>query len=109
MERDVLTEQKTNIKFFVKLGKNGQKILQILEMVYGESAMKCRTVGRPSTSRVEENIQRVHDLVKTDCQITIRIIAEKLGSNSSIQTILEEDSAWIQNNAHRVRYAQVFD
>ena len=44
MERDVLTEQRTNIKFLVKLGKNGQEILQMLEMVYGESAMKHRTV-----------------------------------------------------------------
>jgi hypothetical protein len=39
MERDILTEQRTNIKFLVKLGKNGQEILQMLEMVYGESAM----------------------------------------------------------------------
>jgi transposase len=85
MERDVLTEQRTNIKFLIKLGKNSQEILQMLEMVYGESAMKCRTVykwvdrfkegresvddarvGRPSTSRVDENIQRVYDLVKAD-------------------------------------------
>jgi hypothetical protein len=44
MERDVLTEQRTNINFLVKLGKNGQEILQMLEMVYGESAMKRRTV-----------------------------------------------------------------
>jgi transposase len=79
MEQGILTEQRTNIKFLVKLGKNGQEILQMLEMVYGESAMKCRTVykwvdrfkegresvddkahaGHPSTSRVNENIQRV--------------------------------------------------
>jgi hypothetical protein len=44
MERDVLTEQRTNIKFLVKLGKNGKEILQVLEIVYGESAMKRRTV-----------------------------------------------------------------
>jgi hypothetical protein len=44
MERDVLTEQRTNIGFLIKLCKNGQEILQMLEMVYGESAMKCRTV-----------------------------------------------------------------
>jgi hypothetical protein len=39
MERDVLTEQRTNIRFLVKLGKNGQEIFQMLEMVYGESAI----------------------------------------------------------------------
>jgi ribosomal protein S25 len=84
----------------------------MLEMVYGESAMKHRTVnkwvdrfkegresvdddahtGRPSTSRVDENIQRVYDLVKADRRITTRMIAEKLGiSNGSVQTILKED------------------
>jgi len=65
-------------------------------MVYGESAMKHRTVyewvdpfkegresvdddacaGRPSTSHVDESIQRVYDLVKADRRITIRMIAE---------------------------------
>jgi transposase len=107
MERDVLTEQRTNNKFLVKLGKNGREILQMLEMVYSESAMKRRTVykwvdrfkegrdsvddaraGRPSTSCVDENIQRVYDLVKADRRITTRMIAEKLGiSNGSVQTI----------------------
>jgi len=33
MERHVLTEQKTNIKFLVKLSKCGQEILQMLDMV----------------------------------------------------------------------------
>jgi len=112
MERDVLTDQRSNIKFLVKLGKNGQEILQMLEMVYGESAMKRRTVykwvdwfkegvesvdddageGRPSTSRVDENIQRVYDLVKADRRITTRMTAERLGiSNGSVQTILKID------------------
>ena len=35
MERDVLTEHRTNIKFLVKLGKNGQENLRMLEIVYG--------------------------------------------------------------------------
>jgi transposase len=76
MERDVLTEQRIIIKFLVKLGKNGQEILQMLEMVYGEFVMKRRTVykwvdrfkerresvddeacaGRPSTLCVNENM-----------------------------------------------------
>jgi len=47
--------------------------------------------GRPSTSRVDENI-RDYDLVKADCRITTRMIAEKLGiSNGSVQTVLKED------------------
>jgi transposase len=111
MERGVLTERRTDIKFLVKLCKHGQEILQMLEMVYGESAMKRRTVykwvdrfkegresvdddarmGRPSTSHVE-NIQRVYDLVKADRRITTGMIAERLGiSNGSVQTISKED------------------
>jgi hypothetical protein len=86
IERGVLTEQRTNITFLVKLGKSRREILEMLETVYGESAMKRRSVykwvnrfkegresvddnareGRPSTSRVSENIQRVHDLVVSD-------------------------------------------
>ena len=60
MERDVLTEQRTNIKFLVKLGKNSQKILQILEMVYGESAMKRRTVYK-WVNRFKEGRESVDD------------------------------------------------
>jgi hypothetical protein len=96
----------------VKLGKSGQEILEMLETVYGESAMKHRTVykwvdwfkegqesidddareGRPSTSRAGENIQRVHDLVMSDRRITTRIINDKLGiGKGSVQTILKED------------------
>jgi transposase len=35
--------------------------------------------GRPSTSRVGENIQHVHDLVMSDHRITTIIITDKLG------------------------------
>jgi len=60
MERDVLTEQRTNIKFLVKLSKNGQEILQMLEMVYGESAMKRRTVYK-WVDRFKEGRESVDD------------------------------------------------
>jgi hypothetical protein len=111
MERGVLTEQRTN-KFLMKLGKSGWEILEMLETVYDESAMKRITVykwvdcfkegweivddnvreGRASTSRVGENIQRVHDLVMSDRHIATRIITDKLGiSKGSVQTILKED------------------
>jgi C4-type Zn-finger protein len=84
----------------------------MLETVYGEPAMKLRTVytwvdrlqegwesvddnaqeGCPSTSRVGENIQRVQDLVMSDRSTTTRIITDKLGiSKASVQTILKED------------------
>ena len=33
-------EQRTNIKFLVKLGKSGNKIREMLVQVYGDNAMK---------------------------------------------------------------------
>jgi hypothetical protein len=95
----------------VKLGKSGWEILEMLTTVYGKSDMKHRTVykwvdqfkegrvsvddteqeGCPSTSRVGENFQCVHDLVMSDCRITTRIITYKLGiSKCRVQTILKE-------------------
>ena len=35
-----LQEQRTNIKFLVKLGKYGNEIREMLVQVYGDSAMK---------------------------------------------------------------------
>ena len=37
-------EQRTNIKFLVKLGKNGNEIREMLVQVYGDSAMKEKAV-----------------------------------------------------------------
>ncbi|KYN35734.1 hypothetical protein ALC56_09934 [Trachymyrmex septentrionalis] len=57
-----------------------------------ESVDDDARVGRPSTSRHDENIQHVHDLVKADRRIITRMIAEKLKiSNGNVQTILKED------------------
>jgi hypothetical protein len=96
----------------VKFGKSWQEILEMLRTVYGESAMKRRTVykwvdrfkegwesiddnareGCPSTSHVGENIQCVRDMVMSDRRITTRIIADKLGiTKGSVQTILKDD------------------
>jgi hypothetical protein len=96
----------------VKFGNIVWEILEMLEIVYGQSAMKRRTMyrwvdqfkegrekvddnmreGRPSTPRVGEHIQRVHDFVMSDSLITTRIITDKLGiSKGSVQTNLKED------------------
>ena len=44
MEIDQQLEQRINIKFLMKLGKNGPEIHQMLQQVYGEDALKERTV-----------------------------------------------------------------
>jgi len=111
MKIDQQLEQWINIKFLVKLGKNGPEIHQMLQKVYGEYALKERTVfkwvqrfregredpkddarsGCPSTSSGNENIDCVRSLVLSDRRLTVRKIAEELGlGKSSIHTILME-------------------
>jgi hypothetical protein len=84
MERDVLTEQTTNIKFLVKLGKNGTEILQMLEMVCGESAMKCRTVYK-WVDRFKAGRESVDDDTRAGCK-----------SRSKIKTMLIVFSIFVE-------------
>ena len=76
---DLELEQRTNIKFLVKLGKSGNEIREMLVQVYRDYAMKKTEVykwlksfsegresvtdeersGQPATSRTEENIAKV--------------------------------------------------
>jgi transposase len=60
MERGVLIEHRTNIKFLVKLGKSGEEILYMLEIVYGGSAVKRRTVYK-RVGRFKERRESVDD------------------------------------------------
>jgi len=111
MEIDQQLKQQINIKFLVKLGKNGPEIHQMLQQVYGGYALKERTVfkwvqhfregredpkddarsGRPSTSSGNENKNRVRSLALSDRRLIVRTIAEELGlGKSSIRTILTE-------------------
>ena len=103
-------EQQINIKFLLKLGKNGPGIHQILQQVYGEYAVKERIVlkwgqhiregrgnpmndarsERPSTSSGNENIDHVCSLMHSDCRLTVRMIAELGLGKSSIHRILTE-------------------
>jgi len=111
MEIDQQLEQRINIKFLVKLGKNGPEIHQMLQQVYGECALEERTVfrwvqrfregredpkddarsGRSCASSGNENIDCVRSLVLSDRRLTVRMIAEELClGKSSIYTILTE-------------------
>ena len=103
MKIDQRLEQRINIKFLVKL-----EIRQMVQQVYGEDALKERTVfkwvqrfregredpkddarsGCPSTTSGNENIDHVRSLVLSDRRLTVRMIAEELGlGKSSVHTI----------------------
>ena len=95
------TEQQTNLKFLVRLGKNPTEALKLLQDVYGDDAMSRARVfewhrrfkegredveddprsGRPSTSTTEENVEIVRQKVLGDRRLTVRMIANELDMN----------------------------
>ena len=105
-------EQRTNIKFLVKLGKTGGEIRDMLTEVYGDQAMKKTAVykwikrfsegvesvadeersGRPVTSRTEENIEKVRRIVRENRRLTVMNISEIVNiDRETVRKILTED------------------
>jgi histone-lysine N-methyltransferase SETMAR len=96
MER--LLEQRYAIKFCVKLGKTGKETHDMIKEAYGDAAMGRSGVfewhklfregrervedddrsGRPSTSKTNENVSRVKNLLNSDRRMSIRMIADDL-------------------------------
>ena len=108
------TEQRTNLKFLVRLGKTKtlSEALGMLQQVYGDETMSRSRVcewykrfkegredvkddprsGRLSTSRTEANVERVRQMVRGDRRLTVRRIANELGMNrNSVWKIITED------------------
>ena len=95
-------EQRINLKFLVRLGKTPTEALQLLQEVYGDDTMSRTCLfewhrkfkegreeveddhrsGKPSTSRTDENVERVRQKVWSDRCLTVRMIADELGMNS---------------------------
>ena len=105
-------EQQMYIKFLVELGKSGNKIKKMLVQVYGDNAMKktavykwvkCFSEGResvtdeerparPATSRTEENIAKIRQIVRENRWPTVRSIAERVNiDRETVRKILTED------------------
>jgi len=105
-------EQRTNIKFLVKLGKGGNEIREMLVQVYWDNAMKRTAVnkwvkrfsegresvtdeerpGRPATSRTEENTAKIRQIVRENRLLTVRSIAEQGNiDRETVREILTED------------------
>ena len=102
-------EQRINLKFLVKLGKD---CLKLLHEVYGETAMSRARLfewhkrftsgredveddpksGQPSTTKTAGNIGKVNELVRSDRRLTLCMMAEELNINhESVCTILLEE------------------
>jgi hypothetical protein len=105
-------EQRINIKFCMKIGKNASETLALLTVVYGEYAMKKLSVfewrkqlkegqqdvqgdprsGQPKMERADANVDRVRTLVHSDQRLGVRLIVEELSMNrETVQQIITED------------------
>ena len=99
-------EQRTNIKFLVKLRKSGNEIREMLVQVYGHNAIKWvkhfsegresvtddERSGWPATIRTEENIEKIHQIVSADHRLTVTSIAEQVNiDRETDRKILTED------------------
>ncbi|XP_054720558.1 protein GVQW3-like [Uloborus diversus] len=92
-------EQRYAIKFCVRLNKTASETLVMIQDAFKEEAMSRAAVfhwhkrfkdgrqnvedddrsGRPSTSRTDNNVDRVRQLLKSDRRLSIRLIGDKLG------------------------------
>ena len=105
-------EQRINIKFLAQLGKSPTETLAMVRSVYGDQTLSRARVfmwhkrfrdgredvddderpGRPSSSRNEENVRKVRDLVRSDRRLSIKMMADQLGLNrETVRLVLIED------------------
>ncbi|KAF6333151.1 GVQW motif containing 3 [Rhinolophus ferrumequinum] len=109
---DRYLEQRISIKFCVKLNKSASETHHLLKEAYGDEVMSRARVfdwhkrfkegredvrddarsGRPVTHRTDENIQKVKDLVCSNRQLTVRMMAEELKlDKETVRLILKEN------------------
>lgn len=107
----VLIEQRVNVKFLVKLGKSATETYSMLQQVYGDECLSRTRVfewhkrfkegredveddprpGRPSTSKTDDNIEKIGSLIRQDRRLSIRAIAEMIGiDKESVRQVLHE-------------------
>lgn len=108
----VTIEQRIVVKFHMKLGKTATETYNLLKEVYGNECLSRARVfewfkrfqdgqedveddsrpGRPSTSKTDDNIEKIGNLVRSDRQLSIRTIAETVGiDKESVRQILHNN------------------
>lgn len=109
---DRYLEQRIDTKFCVKLNKSASETHYLLKEAYGNEVMSRARVfdwhkrfkegredvgddarsGRPVPHRTDENIQEVKDLVYSNRQLTVGMLAEKLNlDKETVRLILKEN------------------
>ena len=99
------------IKFCVNLGESAAVTYEKLQRAYGHSVSRAQVfrwhksflegraqvedeprAGRPSTSKMEDNVERVRYLVRSDRRVTMRMISSELNLNRfTVHQILTQD------------------
>src|SRR5215475_1605402 len=100
----VFHEQRICVKFCVKVGKSIIETFEMLEIAFGEEAM-CRTQtyewwkrfkegrtsvdtdprsGRPSTSKTDDNVAKVRELIRSNRSLTVREVAEEVSISKTV-------------------------
>ena len=105
-------EQSCAIKFCVKLGESATVTYEKLQWTNGEHSLSRAQVfrwhksflegreqvedepraGRPSTSKTDDNVERVRSLVRLDRRLTLRMISSEINLNRfTVHQILTQD------------------
>jgi hypothetical protein len=104
-------EQHVCIKFCMKLGKSSTETLEMLCEAFGEHSLSWTVVfeshsrskagrvsdeddersGRPSTSKMIENVEKIRELIHEDCGRTIHELADTVGISYGVCQILTEN------------------
>lgn len=105
-------EQRAAIKFCFKLGKTATETFKMIEEAYKDESLSRKNVfkwfamfkdgresiedaerpGGPKTSRIEENIQKVADILKNDRCVSLKLIEEMTDiPRTTVHRILVDD------------------
>ena len=105
-------DQRYSMKFCAKLNKTATQTFGMIQETYKEEAMSRAMVfmwhkrfkegrkdfedddraGRPSTSRTDENVVKVRELLNNDRRLSVRLIAEELGlGQTTVFKLVTED------------------
>ena len=100
------------MKFCFKTGKTASETYELLKTAFGDKCLSRSNVfirlnrfkngresvedeprsGRPSTSKTDDNVVKVRNLVRSDRRLTIREMSDELNlSFYAVQSILTED------------------
>ncbi|XP_060833661.1 protein GVQW3-like [Rhopalosiphum padi] len=109
---DEKIQQRINLKFLVKLGKSATESFNLLTEVYGDSVLSRprvfewhkrfregreevednQRVGRPCSSKTNDNISKINEIVRKDRRLSIRMIAEMVNINKeTVRQILHDE------------------